>query len=636
MSAHAQTLTKKDSLRILRDTAEMYMLSTYHLYVLGEEKLNKRDSSLKNAHLYYQALEAFHYPASDNPGRPVYPIFFRPDSSIGFSLGKENLAYYRYNGRNARLFKTLRPYSDIAYNFANTGIAKENKRLEQILEVVHTQRVSKSVQLGLDFRRITATGFYNHMWAGHTNLRVFGTYFSPKNTYILASSFSFNNSKLFENGGLAPEVDFAQSVENTGSGTIDLVRKEQYATRLLSAVNEGQNYDLDIFQAFNIGNKSFRKDTNSAEVSIPLFRIGNRFIFQTERYRYIDTTHSEDQFYNAYNFDTSRTFYRIYHQNFGGELSFSFFPWRNKGSFNTISVGIKAAYLDVLQDSFFTQTYNTQIFSQFDFLFAERLRLKGRVDYFLLGYNRNDLQIEADVDLNFGRKDKAKWMILKPHFQFRLAEPSFIQSQTYSNLFIWNQDFAKVRTLQLGLKIHFPTLHLSLGGQAYTLGNYVYYDSLAISRQSPNAVSGYAAWIKHELTFAKHFHWNNLLVHQKSDRDIIRMPPLYLRSNFYYENKLFKKRLLLQIGFDVYYAMKHKGYAYMPASGVWHLQNSAYVGNYPYIDVNISIRIKRFKAFFVVNHVNQGFPSKAEYFIAPGYPTADRQFRVGASWGLFN
>ena len=109
MSAHAQTLTKKDSLRILRDTAEMYILSTYHLYVLGEEKLNKRDSSLKNAHLYYQALEAFHYPASDNPGRPVYPIFFRPDSSIGFSLGKENLAYYRYNGRNVRLFKTLRP-----------------------------------------------------------------------------------------------------------------------------------------------------------------------------------------------------------------------------------------------------------------------------------------------------------------------------------------------------------------------------------------------------------------------------------------------------------------------------------------------------------------------------------------------
>lgn len=632
----AQQMTRKDSLRILKDTTVFYTLDNYKLFTLGEQSLHKADTTLKDLHLYYQGLRQYNFLVSDNPGRPIYPILFQPDSLSGFQLGKENSQYYLYNGRNVKFYKTLRPYTEASYNFAGTGIAKEGKRLEQILSVIHTQRIKKHVQLGLDFRRITAAGFYNHMWAGVTNIRIFGTYFSPSNKYILASSFSFNNTKLFENGGLSPTVNFAQAEETLGGGTTELTRKEQYATRLESAVNHGQNYDLDIYQAFNIGNRSIRIDTNEAEVKIPLFRIGNRFIFKTERYRYIDSTHSSDNYYSNYNWDTSRTFYRIYHQDFGGELEFSFFPWRNKGSFNTISAGIKANYLDVLQDSFFTQTYNTQIFSNLDFSFAKTFRLRGRVDYFFLGYNQNDLRIKADVELALGRKDKPKWGILTPNIMFRLAEPGFLQSRTYSNLFIWNNTFSKTKNLVVGLNLNFPTIRLSFGGQYYALGNFIYYDSTAMATQSNSTLSGYAVWLKYDLKFAKHFHFNTMVVHQGADKDFVRMPPLYVRGNFYYENKLFKKRLLLQIGLDVYYAMKHKGYAYMPATGIWYLQNNAFVGNYPYIDFNISLRIKRFKAFFVINHLNQGFPSKAEYFIAPGQPTSDRQFRVGITWGMFN
>lgn len=630
-------MTRKDSLRILKDTTEFYILENYNLFVLGEQKLNKADTTLKDLHLYYQGIQQYNFPVTDNPGRPIYPIFFQPDSSTGFNLGKENSQYYLFNGRNARFYRTLRPYTEASYNFANTGIQKEGKRLEQILSVIHTQRIKESVQIGLDFRRITSAGFYNHMWAGVTNIRLFGTYFAPSNNYVLASSFSFNNSTLYENGGLSPNVNFAQAEEYIpGGGVVELTRKEQYATRLLSAVNYGQNYDLDIFQAFNIGNKSIRLDTNSAEIKIPLFRIGNRFIFKTERYRYVDSTHATDNYYSNYNWDTSRTFYRVYYQDYGGDLEFSFFPWRNKGSFNTISAGIRANYIDVLQDSFRTKTYNTQVFSNLDFSFANTFRLRARVDYFFLGYNQNDLRIKADVELALGKKDKLKWGILTPNILFRLAEPGFLQSRTYSNLFIWNNNFNKTKNLQIGLDLKFPTIGLSVGAQYFVLGNYIYYDTTAIATQTNNTLNGYAAWIKYDLTFAKHFHFNNMLVHQNADKDYVRMPPLYLRSNFYYENKLFKKRLLLQVGFDVYYAMKHKGYAYMPATGIWYLQNNTFVGNYPYIDFNISIKIKRFKAFFVINHVNQGFPSKAEYFVAPGQPTPDRQFRVGATWGMFN
>lgn|GEM_PF-1023079 len=633
-----QKLTRADSLRILRDTTECYTLDNFRLFVLAEQKLHKSDTSLRDLHLWHPALQYYKYPVTDNPGRPVYPMIFTPDTVSGFNLGRNYFSFYEFNGRNARLYRTLRPYTEAAYNFANTGLPKEDRRLEQILTVTHTQRISPSVQLGLDFRRITAVGFYEHQWNGMTNLRAFSTYFSPGNKYFLVGSFSFNNHRMYENGGLAASVDFKnrQQLDSLGNPLASLPRKEQYPLNLRSAQNQAQTYDLDLFQGFNIGMRSFRTDTNSPEVSIPLFRISNRFILRTERYRYIDSTLAEDRFYQNYNFDTSRTFYRVYHRNFSGNVEFSFYPFRNKGSFNSISAGVQAAYLDVKQDTLFTGTYNVNLFSNLWFEFAEVFRLKARFDYFMLGYNQNDIQLKADLSVGAGRKGRPRIVELTPGVLFRLAAPAFLQQTMFSNNFIWNNNFGKTRTLQLNFTASFPRWGLSAGGSAYTIGNFIYYDTTAAPVQATAAISGYNIWLKYDLRFARNFHFNNFIMHQRADRDWIRVAPLFLRSNFYYENKLFKKRLLAQIGFDVYYALGYQGYAYMPATAGWYLQNGAMIGNYPYIDINVSIRIRRFRAFFVASHINQGFPARSEYFVAKGMPMPDRQFRVGVSWGLFN
>jgi len=638
VAAPKQKLTRADSLRLLRDTTECYTLDNYRLFVLAQQRLIRKDSTLRDLHLWHPALQYYKYPVTDNPGRPVYPMIFQPDTLSGFNLGKPHFAFYEFNGRNARYYRTLRPYTEAAYNFANTGLPKEDRRLEQVLNILHTQRISPSVQIGFDFRRITAVGFYEHMWNGLTNVRAFSTYFSPASKYFLVGSFSFNNQRMYENGGLAASVDFKnrQQLDSLGNPLASLDRKEQYPVRLTSAQNQSQSYDLDLFQGFNIGTRTFRSDSASPEVSIPFFRVSNRFIFRVERYRYIDSTLAQDNFYPNYYFDTSRTFYRIYHRNFSGNVEFSFYPFRNKGSFNSISAGVQAAYLDVKQDSIFTTTYNVNLFSNLDFEFGEVFRLRARFDYFPLGYNQNDMQLKADLGISAGRKGRPKIVQLVPGVLFRLAEPAFLQQTMYSNQFIWNNNFAKTRTLQLNFTAIFPKWGLSLGGSAYTLGNFIYYDTTAVPVQATAAISGYNVWLKYDLTFARNFHFNNFVMHQRADRDWIRVAPLFFRSNFYYENKLFKKRLQAQIGFDVYYALGFQGYAYMPATGNWYLQNGAMIGNYPYIDVNVNIRIKRFRAFFIASHINQGFPARSEYFVAKGMPMPDRQFRVGISWGLFN
>jgi hypothetical protein len=125
-------------------------------------------------------------------------------------------------------------------------------------------------------------------------------------------------------------------------------------------------------------------------------------------------------------------------------------------------------------------------------------------------------------------------------------------------------------------------------------------------------------------------------MYQTAGNEFVRVAPFYLRSSFYYENKLFKKALLLQAGFDIYYGLGYTGYGYNPALMSFFLQEGqARVAGYPYLDVYVSAKIKRFRIFLHAGHLNQGFPKPA-YFTTPGYAMQDRSFRLGIRWGLFN
>jgi len=631
---------KRDSLRALRDTLNIYFLNRRALMEDGLFVKDKADTSLRNFQIYNPATARYGNILTDNLGRPVQPAFYEVDSTRGFNLRPSIAEFYLFRGGERRYFKTLRPYSELGYSIAPTGQKKEGRTGEQTFYIMHTQAIAKKVQVGLEFRRITSVGFYQRQWASHSNIRVFAAYYSPNEKYGIAGDFITNSARLQENGGLSPDVNFkTRTVTNYIDGQVfetQLSRKLGYPVNLLYAENQQQTYELFVKQFYRVGVKSFQPDTNQPAVKLPLFQIDNTFRVKTDRRRYKDSL-AGTYFQNVF-IDSAKTFFRTYHREVDMDLEFSFYPYRKKGLANKISAGITGSWFDVLQDTIRFSSYNVSAFSRLNFFIDSLRYVRAFAEYTLLGYNQNDVNVKAFVHAGFNNKQKQPLLVLEPGIIFRLQEPGYLWQTMYSNRFIWNNNFKKTRTLGVYADVAFPKYGLKVSGRFFNVGNMLYYDSLAVAQQATQEVLIFQAIAEYDLAFSKkRFHFVNRFVYQTANAQVIRLAPFYLRSSFYYENFLFKKALFLQAGFDVYYGLGYAGYGYNPANGgVFYLQNgNNTVANYPYIDVYVSARIKRFKVFVQGSHINQGFP-KPSYFTTPGYPMQDRTIRVGLSWGLFN
>lgn len=630
--------TKRDSLRALRDTMNIYAYNRQALLEDGIFIAQHIDTSMHFFQINNPITRKYGMILTDNFGRPFQPAFFEPDSSRGFTLGPSIAQGYLYRGGERPYYKTKRPYTELGYSLGTAGQKKENRSNEQTLYLIHTQPISQYVQAGFEVMRITSVGYYLRQWAAHTNVRAFASYNSPNDRYGIVGDFILNDVKVQENGGLTNAVNFReQEVTNYIDGqtyTIPLTRKFGYPINLQYAEGQQQTYELFVKQFYRVGVKSYQPDSNAAEVKLPLFQVDNMIRIRTDRRRYIDSL-ANDFYANTF-LDTTKTFHRVYHRHIDTDIEFSFFPYRKKGLANKISAGVAGSVFDVQQAHFKDANYNVSVFSRLNFYIDSLRYVRAFAEYHLLGYNQNDLNVKASLHIGFNNKQKKQFLILEPGVLFKLQEPGYLYQTMYSNRFMWNNSFRKVRTLGVYTDLILPQYRLKVKGGFYNVGNLLYYDSLGMAGQSAQETVIFQVVAEHDLAFSKNrFHFVNRLIYQTANSQYLRIAPFALRSSFFYENYLFKKALFLQVGFDIYYGIGYNGYGYNPATASFFLQNDARIGNYPYVDVHISAKIKRFRVFVQGVHLNQGFP-KPNYFTTSGYPMQDRSIKFGISWGLFN
>jgi hypothetical protein len=75
----------------------------------------------------------------------------------------------------------------------------------------------------------------------------------------------------------------------------------------------------------------------------------------------------------------------------------------------------------------------------------------------------------------------------------------------------------------------------------------------------------------------------------------------------------------------------------MPATGIFHLQDEADIGGYPFLDVFIAFRVKTTRIFFSYNNVLQSVGAAGNnFFTAYPYPMKPRFFRLGLVWYFYD
>ena len=147
------------------------------------------------------------------------------------------------------------------------------------------------------------------------------------------------------------------------------------------------------------------------------------------------------------------------------------------------------------------------------------------------------------------------------------------------------------------------------------------------------------------LTLQKEFvvwklHSFNKLTYQISEnRSIIELPSLLVFNSTYIDHtwrfKLTDGWLRTMFGVDIYYNTGFNGYDYNPALAMFYLQDeSTTVGNYPYVDIWVNIRLKRTRFFLKYEHVNS--TDNLNHFYAVNYPAKSKAFKFGLSWTFYD
>jgi hypothetical protein len=106
------------------------------------------------------------------------------------------------------------------------------------------------------------------------------------------------------------------------------------------------------------------------------------------------------------------------------------------------------------------------------------------------------------------------------------------------------------------------------------------------------------------------------------------------RMKFSFSQHLFNHAAVLHPGFSIYYFTEYYADAYMPALRSFYLQHDKKVGNYPYLDVYLGLKVKRANIYLQYTNI-LGLTGDYRYFTTPHYPMRDARLNFGVNWRFY-
>src|ERR1700757_44742 len=578
-----------------------YTSATRTQNLLGlSENSKATDTTLDNTHNYYQTG------VLGNMGLPSYSLIAeqpKHNSATFFSWNKLNNQKDLITEDDPMYFGTEKVYTKIT---AAIGLKQE-----QFLKLVHSQTIRKKVNISMLFNRYSCTGFYLQQQSLTTNLLLSSNYKTDNGRWGYKAYYLFNKLKYQLNGGITNDT---------------LVGSAAYPAPNLIPTNFTSTTAKQLIKTSAMSFNTFfrlNKD-DSAKSSHYLIYETN---YQSNYLLYVDgltdtLTKSKNTYLTQFNGSHDSTGTRI----FSNSLLYKFTAASNKFIFYG---GYKNEAIKYHQHRIDTVGFNHIVKGGF-ILSTNKHMLNATADYVVNGFNSNNYEIDANYRFNI--KD---YFYLSANAQSQKRLPDFNLLFYNGNRFLWTNNFSDVQTQYATLSLTNKKYKFYLGAFIQQQQKQIYFNTEALPTQYPGSTIITRFFAGKDLKLAS-IHFNNNINYQTTaNTDIIRLPNWVTTHQLYYEGKLFKKNLWLQVGFQARYISSFYANAYMPATNQFYLQNDKKEGNYWFIDFFISAQIKPVKFFLMAQHLNQGFMGN-NYILTPNYPMPDRSFKAGLCWMLFN
>ncbi len=594
------------------DSIKTYGLDTTHiLYHYKSSAFSQidtimLDSTLHNFHRYTVRMNEYDMAAGTRYiGGPIKDLYFT-GFNPQFTIGEHSLGKYFYESKNMPYYSNVRtPYSEAFFTLASNE--------ENYLKGIIAAQASDRLYYGLNFNVESTIGLMTNSKLKNSHFRGIIAFEALNKRYGYDVEYIYNKMQFGENGGLVDESYYDSSQ----------YERQVLPVNLTDATNLTKSNYFKFNQHLNIGKAA----TDSTEHN---FR-GKIYLntsFQKKARLYTDNSWDSLYYKNSF-LDSLASYDSLASTDFSMDFGVSnFYP--EKHQYFTFNFGLKYDYKMYYngEKEFFFNYASPHADVIFDFY---KFILEGGAKYQIKIANQQTFDIGAN-DLNvYGRLKfpLTKDFNLDAGLRMDFESPDVRTYNIYSNHYMWDNNFNKQKHIEINS--HLDIKGYQLEGAIHTLSDFVYFDEDVIPQQFLESFQVITAKFKKEFLI-KGVGTQLMVMYQKSSNDnVVRLPELVAKANFFFRFPIFKKALIIHPGFDITYLTAYNGYGYNPALMQFYSHDDKPLQDQLYIDFYINFKIKRARVFVKYQNLGTLF-NEYNYFLVRGYPQQDAIFKIGLSW----
>ena len=616
------------------------------------------DTTLNRFYVNNPVLRNYHAGAHlGNTGLSYYPIGFEARKRPSDFHFLDPLSDYLHNPETTVYYQTQTPYT--LFDFSSAGA---KAYAEAITKVVHTQNINKDWNVGLNYDSYSSVGQYINQSASDNGVSLFSAYRGSQ--YSMYANFNFNNVRMRENGGLA-HLDAYEENE-----------KEPVSNDIRSGVGKSilLNRSLYVMHSWSLRKLSLgRNNADADSVSASRFTIVHTFKHEWNKREFHDT--ATYAFRDKPVFGDNKTFDSLYFRRMFNHFELMIKEQSRKKFTAGFSVGILAESdrynidmepkrTEKIIEPYFpadsrwggqslpmisgteytyhyreTKTYvNTAITGRFFNHTGKYLNWDFNGRLYFTGYKPGDMNLNGAVQMHYYTTRGRNSLLLGGSIDN--AHTGYFMNHFASNSFAWDNDFKTSQEIRLRGEFLMPHRTLKLGAYVSQLNNYVYINTDAMPAQTSEPLVTGTLYVEKDIRWRKLGFQFRLYGQYSSNEKIIPLPSLAGFQSTYFETWLVKNVLTMQLGWNVTYHTKYYAYSYMPATGMFFLQEEQQIGNYPFFDFFLNLQIKRGRIFIRTDGLNtmnffRNYIGKANYMVYR-YPTNDLRLKFGFSWAFYD
>ncbi|MFM2190101.1 MAG: hypothetical protein RL491_487 [Bacteroidota bacterium] len=502
-------------------------------------------------------------------------------------------------------------YRPIQFNSSDTAGTKKSRieyhlgsKKEQHINVSHYQHLQKGFRFGVSVGAHTTPGDFSRQLSAGRRFMLSGAYIDTDSRYTAAISYRFFRLFNEENGGISSDSSF-ESANRLDTRTLPIYLQK-------AGVNYRQN-QYDINQSFDI---------RKGNLSIPGWALYHKFSLNRSSFVFF-SENSDSGFFNAIFLDSTATYDSTFHQRMNNQFGVKYFKI-NSNAVTSVSAGIWHE-----NSKYKINGYDVLSFSQLMMqLSVDLSKEKSSASFQWLQSLDSLSEISTLLFTEAGDYGNFRLQV-----RYRSERPSENVLYYISNHFSWINNFENTKSLYANFTHKISKWELEYGINLSAVNGLVFYKEDALPQQYEKQIGYGKAYAAKNFKFHKFGTTQRIDYTFSGNQNVIRFPKFNYFGSVFYRNLFFKKALDLKMGLDLTYWSGDYSYGYMPATGVFYLQDTRKTGGFPMAGAFADLKIKTAILTIRLDHFNAGIGTR-DYYGAWRYPLQGRTLKIGVKWDL--